>query len=377
MKISISKLVWILAFGVMAFFLLQYESEHVRKQMYDMVFKSIFPVQYYVGQRYVNCDYAGDPAYSSGDFSAAQSIPVAPVTENMPIPQNVEIISVENETLPIAEPVAKVSGMVHESVGKFVRQDLNNFQNVVSRFYTVTSITELTEKQFDLQAALDRQIYVEKDAAKPQILIFHTHSQEDFVDSVPGDASTTIVGVGEHLANVLTNQYGYQVIHDTTVYDYVDGVLDRSKAYTYAERGIEKILQDNPSIEVVLDIHRDGVNENVHLTTQIDEQSTAKIMFFNGISHTKMNGDIEYLKNPYIQDNLALSLQMYLMGNSLYPGLMRKNYINGYRYCLHFRPWSMLVEVGAQNNTLEEECRAVEALAKMLDCVLSGEKAYD
>ena len=99
----------------------------------------------------------------------------------------------------------------------------------------------------------------------PQILIFHTHSQETFADSVAGDPTTTIVGVGDYLTELLTQKYGYQVIHDTSVYDYVDGKLDRSKAYTYAEEGIAKILQENPSIEVVIDLHRDGVAETTHL----------------------------------------------------------------------------------------------------------------
>ena len=71
---------------------------------------------------------------------------------------------------------------------------------------------------------------ITKDVTKLQILIFHTHSQETFADSVAGDPTTTIVGVGDYLPELLTQKYGYQVIHDTSVYDYVGGKLDRSKA---------------------------------------------------------------------------------------------------------------------------------------------------
>lgn len=78
------------------------------------------------------------------------------------------------------------------------------------------------------------------------------------MDTVEGDTSTTIVGVGDYLTDILTNTYGYNVYHDTSVYDYVDGKLDRSKAYTYAEENVAKILEENPSIEVVIDLHRDG-----------------------------------------------------------------------------------------------------------------------
>ena len=150
---------------------------------------------------------------------------------------------------------------------------------------------------------------ITKDVTKPQILIFHTHSQETFADSVAGDPTTTIVGVGDYLTELLTQKYGYQVIHDTSVYDYVDGKLDRSKAYTYAEEGIAKILQENPSIEVVIDLHRDGVAETTHLLTEVDGKKMAKIMFFNGLSYSRVNGDIGYLYNPYRDDNLAMSFR--------------------------------------------------------------------
>ena len=60
----------------------------------------------------------------------------------------------------------------------------------------------------------------------------------------------------------------------------------KRQAYNYALDGITNILQQNPSIEVVLDIHRDGVGENLHLVTQVDGRDTAQIMFFNGLSQT-------------------------------------------------------------------------------------------
>ena len=76
-----------------------------------------------------------------------------------------------------------------------------------------------------------------------------------------------------------------------------DGKLDRNKAYTYALEGITKILEENPSIEVVLDIHRDGVNESLHMVSEVNGKPTAPIMFFNGMSQTP-EGPVEYLENP-------------------------------------------------------------------------------
>lgn len=253
------------------------------------------------------------------------------------------------------------------------RQDLNDY-NFCQQFYTVTSITSLTKEIFRPSEFLDKDMKITHDSSSPQILIFHTHSQEKFADSTDDD-STSILGVGDYLTELLTGK-GYNVIHDRSVYDYVDGKLDRSKAYTYAEQGIESILESNPSIEVVIDLHRDGVADTTHLVTEVDGRQMAKIMFFNGISYSNVKGNINYLYNPYRDDNLAMSLQMHLIGETYYPGFLRRNYINAYRYCLHERAKSMLIEAGAQTNTFEEVKNAMEPLADMLDKLLTGVRAY-
>lgn len=215
---------------------------------------------------------------------------------------------------------------------------------------------------------LGTDLSIKKDGASPQILIYHSHSQEAFADS---GQNQTIVEVGDYLTELLEAK-GFGVIHDRSVYDLVDGKLDRSRAYTYALEGITKILQENPDIQVVLDIHRDGVGENVRLTSQVNGKPTAQIMFFNGLSRTP-EGPIEYLPNPYLDENLAFSFQMQLKAAALYPGYARKIYLKGLRYNLHLRPRSALVEVGAQTNTFEEVRNAMEPLAEILAAVLNGE----
>ena len=198
-------------------------------------------------------------------------------------------------------------------------------------------------------------------------MIYHTHSQEGFADSGGGE---TVVAVGERLTELLEAR-GYEVYHDESVYDLVNGKLDRSKAYTYAGEGIETILEQHPSIQVILDIHRDGVADNLHLAAKVDGKSTAQIMFFNGLSQTP-DGPVEYLENPYREDNLAFSLQMQLNAQAYFPGFTRKIYLKGLRYNLHLRPRSALIEVGAQTNTFEEALNAMEPLAELLDMVLQG-----
>ena len=199
----------------------------------------------------------------------------------------------------------------------------------------------------------------------PKVLIFHTHSQEEFVDSIPGDPATSIVGIGEYLTELL-NKRRIKTIHDTGVYDIINGQLDRSNAYENAEASVRPILEANPTIEVAIDLHRDGVAEGTHLVTEVNGKPTAKIMYFNGLSRSRTNGDIDYLYNPYIQDNLAFSLQMQLASERMYPGFARHIYLRAYRYNLHLLPKSLLIEAGAQTNTVEEMKNAMEVVADTL-----------
>ena len=251
-------------------------------------------------------------------------------------------------------------------------EQLQDFDFVLSNFYTVDSTTSITSDQLNAPELIQMDLRMNTGNDQPQILIYHTHSQEEFIDSVPGDASTTIVGVGDYLTKILKENYGYNVLHVTDTFDIVDGKLDRNQAYTYAQERISQVLEENPSIEVIIDLHRDGVADNQRLVTEVDGKQTAKVMFFNGLSRTKQNGEISYLPNPYIQDNLAFSLQMMLACEKYYPDFARTIYLRGYRYNLHLRPKTLLVECGAQTNTVEEEMNAMEPLADVLNKVLTG-----
>lgn len=248
-------------------------------------------------------------------------------------------------------------------------EKLRDFDYLLSNFYTVDSATMIGPDQLNADDLLSRSMKIEKQGDAPKILIFHTHSQEAFIDSVEGDTDTTIVGMGKLLAERL-NALGIPTIHHPGVYDLINGQLDRSAAYEYAEAGVRPILEEHPSIEVVIDLHRDGVGEDTQLVTEVNGKPTAQIMFFNGLSRTKDNGDIAYLPNPYIQDNLAFSLQMKLAAEQMYPGFTRRIFLRGYRYSLHMRPKSLLIEAGAQTNTVEEMRNAMELLAVTLQKVI-------
>lgn len=250
--------------------------------------------------------------------------------------------------------------------------ELADFDHVLSQFYIVDSATATNAEQIDARKFLGQDLTIAKDSVVPQILIYHSHSQETFADSREGVEEDTIVGVGEYLAKILTEQYGYQVIHLKEQFDLAGGELDRSSAYDYARGYLEDFLQENPDIQVVIDLHRDGVPENRRLVTEINGKPTAQILFYNGLSYTVNTGALDYLPNPYLEDNLAFSFQLEYQAAQDYPEFYRGIYLAGYRYNLHFRPRSILLEAGAQTNTVQEVKNAMKPFADILDKVLQG-----
>lgn len=248
---------------------------------------------------------------------------------------------------------------------------LNDFEYLVSNFYTVDSVTYINPSELNASELLGKDLRIDLSTGGSKILIYHTHSQETFVDS-DNDPSTSIVGIGRYLTEILNNKYKIPTMHHEGVYDLINGKLDRSEAYEFAKPEVEQILAENPSIEVVIDLHRDGVADTTHLVTEINGKPTAQIMFFNGLSRTRVNGDLAGMANPYLQDNLAFSLQMKIAAETKYPGFARRNYLRGYKYNMDLMPRMLLIEAGAQTNTVEEMRNAMEVLADLLNSVLTG-----
>lgn len=248
-------------------------------------------------------------------------------------------------------------------------EEVREYEDIVSAFYAIDSTTSITNEQLNLENLLGRDMSMTKGIEGPQILIYHTHSQEAFADSIEGDKSTTIIGAGERLTQLLRDKYGFQVLHHTGEYD-VDA---RDYAYSNSLPAIEQILAENPTIEVVIDLHRDAMPEGKKLVIDLQGRPTAQFMFFNGLSRTRENGEISYLENPYVNDNLAFSFQAQIACNEYYPGLARRIYLKAYRYNMHLKAKSMLIELGAQTNTVEEIMNACDPLAHVIAKVLSGE----
>ena len=285
---------------------------------------------------------------------------------------NIETIGVDD--VEFSESLAVSAGgrplnVTAEELGKM--EDLSYLR---SNYYIVDSRTTLLSEDIDVEAALGLDLTVEKTAKEPKILIFHTHIHEGFADSdMNRGLSEGIWGVGEELKRILEEEYGIGVIHDDGQYDTVNGKGQTTGAYERMEPNIRKILAKYPSIEVCIDLHRDGVPEGTKLVTEINGKKTAQVMFFNGLCRLSKNGvpqSISGLENPYLTENLAFSLQMKTAADRLYPDFTRKIYLNAYRFSLHMLPRSTLIEVGAQTNTKEEAHNAMAPLAEVLASTL-------
>ena len=329
----------------------------------DGLSAGIFPVWRYSEKGVKNAGTPVSELYLSDGLMARLA------EENETVNGDVEISREETEEdaadVAVSAPVASDFGV------RYTADMLSDYSFFVNQFFAVDSSTTVPDGLLDADSFINMDLSIDIRGEEPKVLIYHTHSQETFADSRPGYWEDSVVGVGAELKNELEDRYGIAVYHLTDTFDVIDGVTDRSAAYTYAEERLREVLADYPSIKVVIDLHRDGVAEGTHLVTQIDGKPTAQIMFLDGLCRT-VSGPIDYLQNPYLSGNLAFSFQLQLKGEEYYPDFARRIYLRAYQYNLHILPRALLVECGAQTNTVEEAKNAMPPLADLLYLVLSG-----
>ncbi|MGN0506582.1 MAG: stage II sporulation protein P [Lachnospiraceae bacterium] len=264
---------------------------------------------------------------------------------------------------PAARP--KLSDIIGK---RYLLSNLNQLGYLKDTFYIVNQTTKMTETDFNAERFLKTDLSLKKKAGSPQILIYHTHASEAFIDSRSGVREDTVVGMGELLAEYLTEKYGYTVLHDTTVFDKKNGADNRSYAYNDALPYTEELLQQYPDIKVIIDLHRDAGAKRV---ATIQGKQVAKVMLFNGLCRNT-SGELTHLPNKNLSSNLAFSFQMKLIGDEMYPGLMNRIFLKDYRYNMHLAERYLLIELGTENNTVEEASNAMEPLADVLAQVLGG-----
>ena len=230
-----------------------------------------------------------------------------------------------------------------------------------------------TSLEVDLAAAVAAPVEITLAADQPQVLIVHTHGSEAYTQDgedvyEPSDNNTrtldenfNVVRVGDEIARIFT-EMGLTVLHDRTLYDYpqYNGAYDRSA------QGIESYLQQYPSIQIVLDIHRDalvGEDGTVYkAVTNIDGTPTAQVMLVLGSS--------EGGEHPNWTKNLTLAAKIQQSMNTLYPTLARPMTLRSSRYNQQLTTGSLLVEVGCHGNTLQEALAGARLFARAAGQVL-------
>lgn len=230
-----------------------------------------------------------------------------------------------------------------------------------------------TDQSMDLQALAAAQVSVELSEDGPQILIMHTHGSEAYTMDgedvyVESDASRTIdenynvLRIGDEMQQIF-EEMGLKVIHDRTLYDYpqYSGAYDRSCA------GVQSWLEQYPSIQVVLDVHRDaliGEDGTVYkAVTEVDGEKTAQVLMIVGT-------DVLGQEHPHWRENLALAIQIQKNLDEQWPTLARPITLRSSRFNQQLTRGSLLVEVGSHGNTLQEALRGARLFAQAAGKVL-------
>lgn len=221
----------------------------------------------------------------------------------------------------------------------------------------------------DLQALLTQPVAFDVTAEGPLILVVHTHATEAYTPT-PGaeyeawgayhtlDTEHSVVAVGQALTDRL-NANGISTLHDTTLHD----ALGYDDAYARAAEVISAYLETYPSIQMVIDVHRDAAEDaqgnQVALRTELNGENAAQLLFVVG---TNLSG----LEHPNWQSNLSTALQLQAACEAQAPGLFRTLTLRRQRYNGHLTPNSLLLEVGTAGNTLPEAVCSVEFFADRL-----------
>lgn len=211
------------------------------------------------------------------------------------------------------------------------------------------------------------------DKSKPAVLVYHSHTTEAYAlldtgfyissDARSEDNAKNVVRVGDELVRALERK-GFVVIHDTEIHD-----EDYNSSYDSSRVSVEKVLEEYPSIDITIDLHRDDITykdkTKVKPTAEINGKKAAKMMLIAGCEYGKVTNypDWEY--------NLRFDLSVQQGVNEKYPGVMRPVLFSQRKYNMYETHNSFLLEIGTDANTLDEACYSArlfgDALADLLD----------
>ena len=251
--------------------------------------------------------------------------------------------------------------------GTLISHDRVEIQSKIPSSFYEPNIEELLKQKADLSI---------QDISKPTILVYHSHTTESYtlldagyytesLDLRSKDNAKNMVRVGDELVKYLELQ-GFKVIHDTDIHD-----ENYSGAYESSRKNIEKYLEEYPSIEITIDVHRDDItydnNTKVKPTATINGKKAARMMIIAGAEY----GSVE--NYPNWEYNLRFDLAVQNKVEEMYSGLMRPMLFAERKYNMFETKNSFLLEVGTDGNTLDEACYSARLFATALGELLKEE----
>ena len=332
------------------------------------------PFSFTLIKRCIQNDLGTQPKKSTLEELIYLTLPIQDLTVQRAIENDIELV--DNETVEdVGDGDVAITENVQEQKLENSIEDENNdkknlqpislleCEKVSDSKYLIGNVTvnDYTSKDIDLEA-LEKSMFVTvPDDCK--VLIYHTHTSESYygVSSSSSSFHTSdpqynVVRVGEELKNRL-NQYGIQVRQDTSVHD----SPSYNGAYKSSLNTVENILK-NENYDIIIDIHRDALASNTQYrpTAEIEGETVAKLMFVVG---TNTAG----LKHDNWIENLKFAIAFVQISNEMYPGLFRGIHLSTSRYNQHTSDKTLILEVGATGNTLEEACLSMKYFAKVLN----------
>ena len=225
----------------------------------------------------------------------------------------------------------------------------------------------------DLEELLEAPLDWDLTAEAPTVLILHTHTTESYTKNGENYEETSdfrtlseeynMVSIGDRVAQLL-KAAGIGVIHDRQLHDYPS----YNGSYVHARASTEEILKANPSIRLILDLHRDALEKNgsqLGPVAAIEGNSAAQMMLVVGTNVSRQ-------AHKNWEENLSLALKLQVQLERLYPGIMRPVNLRQQRFNQDLSPGALIVEVGAAGNTRAEALAAARALAEAIISLARG-----
>ena len=296
------------------------------------------------------------------EMNASENAEASTATEISAVPRDIESL--------ISEAEIKYADSTND--GKIVEKDYSS-QNATAELDGLFVRNTTLNYQIDIEQYLKNKVYADIDKSKPSVLIYHTHTTETYElldrgyytnerSSRNENSTENMVRIGEEISSGLEKN-GYIVIHDKTVYDEEYG-----GSYSRSREGAAKILRENPSIQIVLDIHRDAIYQKdgsrIKTAAEINGQKAAQIMIVSGCE----DGNVTDF--PNWEKNLSFAVQLQNKIKSKYPALLRPLLFCSRKYNMDLTACSLVIEVGTDANTLQEAVYSARLLAEELSLFL-------